>query len=69
MVTCEEPERIELAADTAATVTVAGDGTVIGAVYMPELEMVPTVVLPPATPFTCHVTDVLEEFPTVAVKA
>ena len=50
------------------TVTVAGFGTLEGAVYRPELEMVPCEVSPPAIPFTCQVTAVLEEFWTVAVN-
>jgi len=69
MVTCVDPERAVSAADTAVTVTVAGVGTAVGAVYMPVLEIVPRVVLPPATPFTSHVTVVLAEFMTVAEKA
>src|SRR2546430_12908415 len=39
-----------------------------GAVYRPELEIVPTVALPPVTPFTCQVTAVLLVFCTVAVN-
>src|ERR1035441_2133951 len=35
---------------------------------MPEVLMVPRVLLPPVTPFTCHVTAVLERLLTVAVK-
>jgi len=49
----------------AVTVTVAG---LAGAVYRPELEIVPTVALPPVTPFTCQVTAVLLVFCTVAVN-
>lgn len=67
--TCVVPERAVSAADTAVTVTVDGEGTVAGAVYIPEPEIVPTVVLPPATPFTCHVTAVFDEFVTVAENA
>ena len=48
------------------TVTVAGLGTAAGPVYKPEPEIVPTVALPPVTPFTCHVTAVLLVFCTVA---
>ncbi len=36
--------------------------------YRPELEIVPTVALPPVTPFTCQVTAVLLVFCTVAVN-
>jgi len=37
-------------------------------VYRPALEIVPTVALPPVTPFTCQVTAVLLVFCTVAVN-
>lgn len=37
-----------------------------GAVYKPAVEIVPTVLLPPVTPFTSQVTAVLLEFVTVA---
>ena len=46
------------AALTAATVTAAAGG-VVGAMYRPEDEIVPTVELPPAVPFTVHTTVVL----------
>jgi hypothetical protein len=52
----------------ALTVTVAGVGTTFGAVYTPVVEIKPTVVVPPATPFTCQVTAVLVLFVTVAVN-
>jgi hypothetical protein len=39
-----------------------------GAVYRPELEIVPTVALPPPTPFTLHVTAVLVEPDTLALN-
>jgi hypothetical protein len=52
----------------AVTVTAAGLGTTPGAVYRPEPETVPTVALPPVTPFTCQVTAVLLVFCTVAVN-
>ncbi len=67
IVICAVPERAELAADTAVTVTVAGEGIIAGAVYIPEVEIVPTVVLPPATPFTCQLTVIFVELATVAV--
>ena len=35
---------------------------------MPRLLMVPTLELPPAMPFTCHVTAVFDVFCTVAVN-
>src|SRR5439155_1208218 len=44
---------------TALTVTGFGLGTVLGAVYRPVAEMVPTVALPPGTSFTAQVTAVL----------
>ena len=66
IVTCADPVRAVSAADTAVTVTVAGEGMAAGAVYAPALEIVPTVALPPATPFTCQVTAELAEFMTVA---
>jgi hypothetical protein len=37
-------------------------------VYKPEVEIVPTVALPPAAPFTCQVTAVLLVFCTLAVN-
>jgi hypothetical protein len=43
-------------------------GIVAGAVYRPVAEIVPTVVLPPAVPFTLQVTAVFVEFATVAVN-
>ena len=52
----------------AVTVTAAGLGATPGAVYRPALETVPTVALPPVTPFTCQVTAVLLVFCTVAVN-
>src|SRR6266480_2777062 len=68
MVTCAEPDFVGSAWDTAVTVTVAGFGTTAGAVYRPELDIVPTVALPPVTPLTCQVTAVLLVFCTVAVN-
>jgi hypothetical protein len=50
----------------AIMVTLAGLGIIAGAVYMPELDIVPTVELPPVTPPTDHVTAVFVEFATVA---
>jgi hypothetical protein len=37
-------------------------------VYSPELEIVPTIALPPVTPLTCQATAVLLVFRTVAVN-
>jgi hypothetical protein len=36
-----------------------GTGKILGAVYKPVVSIVPTLELPPVTPFTCHVTDLL----------
>jgi hypothetical protein len=49
-------------------VIVFGLGIVAGGVYRPAAEIVPVVLLPPATPFTCHVTAVFVVFVTVAVN-
>jgi hypothetical protein len=57
-VTEADPESAVLAAETAFTVTVAGLGIVLGAVYNPVAVIVPTVALPPVVPFTCQVTAV-----------
>ena len=51
---------------TAVTVTLGGDGSVVGAVYNPEGEMMPSPALPPDAPFTFHVTLVSEAPVTVA---
>jgi hypothetical protein len=56
------------ATEVAVTVTVAGDGTLVGAVYSPDVEIVPTVALPPATPLTAQVTVVSVVFARLAVK-
>src|SRR6266513_3894829 len=68
MVTCAEADCVGSAWDTAVTVTMAGFGTTAGAVYRPELDIVPTVALPSVTPLTCPVTAVLLVFCTVAVN-
>src|SRR5947207_3049389 len=68
MVTCAEADFVGSAWDTAVTVTMAGFGTTAGAVYRPELDIVPTVALPPVTPLPCHVTVVLLVFWTVLVN-
>ena len=65
-VTWVDPDSFGSAADTAPTVTVAGDGTVAGAVYMPVLEIVPIVALPPPTPFTFQLTALFAVFFTLA---
>ena len=65
-VTWVDPDSFGSAADTAPTVTVAGDGTAAGAVYIPVPEIVPIVALPPPTPFTFQVTTVFAVFFTLA---
>jgi hypothetical protein len=52
----------------AETVTVAGEGTIDGAVYNPLVETVPTVEFPPAIPFADHVTPVFVALLTLAVN-
>lgn len=54
--------------EIAVTVTVPPVGTVAGAVYKPDVLTVPTVELPPVTPFTCQVTAVFVALLTVAVN-
>ncbi|MNC88239.1 hypothetical protein D3C83_40360 [compost metagenome] len=68
IVTCAAAERPGSSFATAVIVTVAGEGTAAGAVYMPAAVIVPTAALPPATPDTCHVTDVSNALATVAVN-
>jgi hypothetical protein len=63
-----EADLVESAAETAVMVTVAGVGTLIGAVYTPEVEIIPTVALPPAMPLTLQFTVVFVEPVTVAVN-
>ena len=59
----------ETAAETAVTVMVLLVGKMLGAVYTPEVEMVPVAAVPPVTPLTCQRTPVLTLPWTVAVKA
>jgi hypothetical protein len=56
MVTVADAALVGSAALTAFTVTVSGLGTSTGAVYSPLEVMVPPVLSPPATPFTCQIT-------------
>ena len=63
------PKAVESACEIALTTTVAGDGTVVGAEYKPEVETVPNVPLPPVTPLTCQVTALLLVPVTLASKA
>jgi hypothetical protein len=65
-VTAAEADLVVSAWEMAVTVTVAGLGTVAGAVYKAAVEIVPTVALPPVTPLTCHVTALLLVFFSVA---
>ena len=67
-VTLADAERVPSATEVAVTVTPEA-GTAAGAVYSPVLLTVPTAVLPPATPFTLHLTPrFCESFCTVAVN-
>jgi len=59
---------VESAWAMAVTVTLAGLGTADGAVYRPEVEMVPCVESPPVTLLTCQVTSIFVEPVTVAVN-
>jgi hypothetical protein len=59
-VTDAEAELVGSATLMAAIVTVAGEGTIAGAVYNPLAEILPLVEVPPATPFTDQVTLVSE---------
>jgi hypothetical protein len=68
IVTVAEADLVVSACDTALTVTVAGLGTLAGAVYRPAELMVPTVASPPATSLTLQLTAVLVVFRTVAVN-
>jgi hypothetical protein len=47
-------------------VTLAGVGITVGALYTPPVDIVPVALLPPLTPFTCHVTAWFVVFETVA---
>ncbi len=68
IVTVALAERVVSYALVAFTVTEPPEGTATGAVYRPVLEMVPTVELPPWTPFTDQSADVLVVPVTVAVN-
>jgi hypothetical protein len=69
IVTCAEPDFAASSTEVAVTVTVAGNGTLAGAVYTPSVEIVPSAELPPETPFTCHVTELFCAFVTTAWNA
>lgn len=63
-----EPDADGEATLTAVTVTGFVAGMLDGGVYTPELMIVPTELLPPLMPATCHVTAVFVRFVTVALK-
>jgi hypothetical protein len=63
-----EPEVDGEATLTAVMVTGFVAGRTAGGVYTPALVMVPTLLLPPATVLTCHVTAVPVRLATVAEK-
>jgi hypothetical protein len=67
-VTCADAVTVVSACEVAVTVTVAGFGTLLGAVYNPVVEMNPTVEVPPATPFTVQVTAVFVVLVSVGVN-
>ena len=62
MVTAALADLVGSATLTAVTVTVDGDGSDEGALYVPRLLMVPTVEFPPVTPLTFQVTDLFVAF-------
>src|SRR5712692_1221429 len=68
MVIEEIPGKVGSATLVAVTLNMLGLGFAAGAVYSPPLVIVPTVLLPPTTPFTAQVTAVLETPETVAVN-
>lgn len=63
-VTLADPDLVESACEIAVTLTVAGFGTVAGAVYSPPLEMLPFA----APPLTLQATAVFDVPVTVAVN-
>jgi hypothetical protein len=67
-VTALLPVAVASAKLTARTVTVLELGTKAGAVYRPAELIVPVNAPPPATPFTCQVTEVFDDPVTVALK-
>jgi hypothetical protein len=68
MVRLAVPEELGDAVLVAVTITVAGEGTVAGAEYNPEAEIVPIALLPPGIPLTLQVTVVVVVPVTVAVN-
>ena len=67
-VTVAEADLVVSTWESAVTVTVAGFGTLAGAIYRPDVETVPVVAFPPVTPFACQVTAVFDVPVTVAVN-
>jgi hypothetical protein len=55
-VTTEVTDNFGSSYETAATFTFAGEGTTMGAMYLPDASILPTMSFPPGTPFTCHLT-------------
>lgn len=55
---CTDVFAVEVSLRVAVSVTAAGLGTLAGAVYTPVSVTVPTVALPPTTPFTLQVNTV-----------
>jgi hypothetical protein len=66
MATAVEADLVVSAWLVAMMLTLAGLGIMAGAVYMPALDIVPSVELPPVTPPTVHMTAVFVEFATLA---
>ena len=67
-VTAAEADLVESAWAIAVIVTAAGLGSAEGAVYRPEVEIVPCVESPPVTLLTCQVTVAFVEPVTVAAN-
>jgi hypothetical protein len=65
-VTMADPVAVLSVMLDAVTVMVGGEGIVLGAVYTPLSETVPTLAFPPATPFANHVTLLFDVPVTVA---
>jgi hypothetical protein len=59
------PTALKSAMLTACTVTVFGLGKVAGAMYTPDVLIVPVGAAPPVTLLTCQVTDIFDEPVTV----
>jgi hypothetical protein len=68
MVTVAAALLVESAALVAVIVTVPGLGMADGAVYRPDVEIVPTCEEPPVIPLTLQTTAVFDVFETAAVN-